>query len=300
MNILSKILITGTVSMMLSSSLYGLDVSTNSSSDINVKEDETQSKNRSKNNSTTNENGNTKTETWDKSRTDSTDLKRIEQTDALMNLMALERAGIQPFKGCSVLTKPRLRDDFGLSCITRFGGSLDSYCTQLDNAGKSNVPVEDYIDDIDYLKEYMSCIGLYGTIIAQDMKRNKFSPKLTDKDLKYKFMRFASELEDSECRFDGTIESVICGSIAFKISSNPAVFYGSISMYSEQSYLGYTSAYSENVAKRYSASLSKSRSKRRSDAISLSDSITNNTTTAASVSASSAANLSMSKLLPND
>jgi len=288
------------IGLSLSFNLYALDLSSNGSKDRNSKTDVSDSFKKDMNKSNSEEKSKTKTNTEEKSLTKSFDLKKIEQTDALTALLALEYAGIEPFKSCSVLTKPRLSNDLGLGCRTRRGMINSNRCSALSEAAQSNVYLVDIDIDEQKVKEYMSCVGLYGSLIAQDMKQGKFSPELKNGSLKETYLSFVDSLEYDECRLDGSITSITCGSTNIKIATNPSLIFGSITLYSDNSFFGYTSSISESKSNRTSDSYIKSKSRKRSKAKSMAKSFSINNSTGKSLSKSASANLSMSKFIPGE
>jgi len=280
--------------------LFAVDLQENAGNDQSYKESISSGNN--KNMSVTKSTDKTETDTHatEKSVQKSKDLVRIEQTTALIALLALEKTNIEPFASCQVLSNPRLPSDFNLACDFGNGYINEGRCSFLSNAAISNFAVEAVTYKTNELLEYSACVGLYGALIAQDMQNDKFSTELKNEDLKKTFMSFSQELEDTKCRMSGNASTIICGSVMLRLDYSPSISFAGISLYSDQKYFGYSASETKNRSKRISDSLSLSKSKRNGKAIALSKSITVNQDTSNSLSKSSSANLSLSKFLPGE
>ena len=286
--------------MTLSLSLFALDQSQNSNSDQNYKEDKTIGYNKSMNVNNSKDSSKDKVKTKEQSYSVSHELSKIEQTNALITLMALEYAHIEPFSSCRVLTKPSLPADFELSCNNGGGRTNSGRCSFLNEAATSNFNLDEVTYMSDELKGYMSCVALYGALIAQDMKRDKFSPKLSDKELVSTFKMFSMVLDTSDCRLNGNASSIQCGAAIFNISPEPKLVFSNISLYSDNAYYGYNSSVNISKSKRRSKSQSMTKSQKKSKANSMAKSINTNKSTSTSIAKSSSSNLSLSKFLPSE
>jgi len=286
--------------LAFSLSLFGVDQSQNSNSNQDYKEDKTVGYNKSINVNNSKDTSEDNSKTKESSYTVSHDLAKIEQTSALIVLMALEKTGIQPFASCKVLTRPSLPRDFDLSCDNGDGRVNEGRCNFLNNAANSNFSIDKvtYLDE--ELKGYFACIGLYGALIAQDMKRDKFSAILTDKELLKTFRFFAYDLENSDCRLNGSTTHIICGASTLNISPKPDLIYSNISLYSDNTFYGYSSSVSRNKSKRQANSFSFSKSKKKSKSNAMAKSINTNKSTSTAISKAASSNLSLSKFLPTD
>lgn len=284
--------------LLLSINAYALDISTSDNRDHNYKEDKSIGYKKDVNLSDSKEKSKSQTYTKEKAVSESEDLKKIAQTDPLVGLMAMEYAGIEPFKTCGVLTKPKLANDLGLGCRTKSGLINSNKCSALEEAAKSNFPIDDITYKSDEIRQYAACVGLYGAIIAQDMKTGEFNVEVKDKQLKKMYVDFAETLDTSDCRLNGTLTSIVCGATTIKIDANPSITFASISLYSNDSYFGFSSSISESKSKRVSDSYSDSKSKKKSEANSMAKSLNINKSTGTSLTVNAAANLSMSKFLP--
>ena len=293
---MKKILILLTFSL----SLFALDLSENTNSDQNYKEDTIvgYSKGLNVNNSKDSSKDSSKTKEY--SYSVSTDLSKIEQTSALIMLMSLEIANIEPFASCRVLVKPSLPADFELTCDNGDSRTNSGRCSFLNEAATSNFNLEEVTYMTDEIKSYMSCVALYGALIAQDMKYGKFSPNLYDKELVSTFKLFDMLLSTTDCRLNGSSSSIMCGSSIFNISPEPKLVFTNISLYSDNAYYGYNSSVNISRSKRRSKSQSLTQSKKKSKAVSMAKTINDNKSASVSLSKSSAANLSLSKFLPAD
>lgn len=295
-------IVIGLATMLITGNLYALDLSTSNSDSRNYDEKKDLSNSKSKSHSKTKTKNESDTKTKEKSVQKSKELTKIEQTGSLIAIRTLEMANIEPFKSCQVLSKPRLVDDFGLSCRDKSGEVNSGLCSFLDNAAKSNMPLEDILEDNEVfdLKVYMSCVALTGALIAQDMKDEKFSIGLKDQELRNIFEDFTYEIENSECRLEGSTSNIQCGSVTIKLASEPMVSYSNISLYSNQTFFGYSSKQSQNKSKRVAKTFSYSKSKQKSLALNLSKTINGSKSATISAKSDSAANLSLSKFIPGD
>lgn len=287
------------ISILTMVNMYALDISTNKNQDNSVKSDKSMGYNKNHNYSASQDKTKTKSNTSEKSFTTSSDLKEIGHKNSSITLMAFEYSNIEPFKTCSILTKPKLLNDFGLSCIDSRGLIDANYCSSLETASKYNFSIETvggYEDDI---KSFSACVGLYGGLIAQELKTGEFSPELIDEDIKDIFISFSETLEKHDCRFNGSLSNITCGPTIIKIEASPTLIYGNISLYSTDSFFGYSLSNSVNKASRVSDTYTKSKSKKRSEANSMAKSLNQNKVLSSNISESSASNLSMSKFLPN-
>ncbi len=297
---MKKTYISLVVSILLTGNLYALDLSTGNSDSTSIDNKKDLSNSKSKTHSKTKTKNESDTKTKEKSLQRSKELTKIEQTGSLIFIRALEQSDVEPFKSCQVLSKPRLVDDFGLSCREEDGTVNNSLCSFLDNAAKSNMPLEDILDDNEIfdLKVYASCIALTGALISQDMIEEKFSIGLKNQELLNIFEDFTYEIENSECRLEGSTSNIQCGSVTIKLASEPMVSYSNISLYSNQTFFGYSSRQMRNKSKRNSKTFSYSKSKQRSLASNLSKTLNNSKSFSVSAKSDSAANLSLSKFIP--
>ncbi len=290
--------------LLFSVNVYALDMTSGNTVDENFKEDKQESDKRNRNLSSSEEKSKTRTTSDEISNANSTDLKLIGHHDALIVLMALEKANIEPFKSCEILTKPRLLDDFGLGCKSWNGMINSNRCSALEEAGKANLTVENLIDTtlvdnpIDF-REFTACVGLYGALIAQSLKEGTFDVQLKDEELKDQYLSLNDSIEFDECRLDGSVSNITCGETTIKIGANPSLTYGSIPLYSDSVYYGYSLSINDNKSKKNSETFSKSKSKKRSEANSLAKTITNNKTLGISTAKNSGVNIGLSKFLPN-
>jgi len=293
---MKKILLILTFSL----SLFAVDQSQNASQDQNYKEDKTIGYNKSLNVNRSKDSSRDSSKSKEYSYTVSHELSRIEQTSGLVMLMALEIANIEPFATCRVLTKPRLAADFDLSCNNGHSQTNSGRCSFLQEAATSNFDLDQVTYMSDEIKEYMACIALYGGILAQDMKYDKFSPVLNDRELVSTFQMFSMTLDTNDCRLNGNASSIICGAISFNISSKPELVFTGISLYSDNVYYGYNSSVNVSKSKKRSKSQSYTKSQKKSKANSMAKTLNTNKSTSTAISKASSSNLSLSKFLPAD
>lgn len=281
-------------------SLFAIDMSQNSNKDQSYKEDKTVGYNKSININKSKDISKDTTKSKEKSYTVSQDLTKIEQTAALIMLLALEKVGIEPFASCQVLSNPRLAGDFELSCDNGYSSINEGRCSFLQNAAISNFNIDEVTYMSDEIKTYAACVGLYGALIAQDMKRNKFSPILTDIELKETFLLFTENIAESDCKFNGASTSFVCGASFFDIGIKPNLVFSNISLYSDSAFYGYSSSINKSKSRKQSDTFSMSESKKRSKSNAMTKSINSNKSLSNSLSKASSANLSLSKLLPSE
>jgi len=285
--------------LLVSINLFAVDMSVSGSKDQSYKEDKSLGYSKSMTVDKSKDTTKTKSKTKERSESESLSLTRVEQISSLVGLMALEKSGIEPFATCQILSKPKLTSDFDLSC--RVGNNVnEGRCQFLENAAKSNFALDEVTYMTDEIKEYAACTALYGALIAQDMKHNKFSPELTDKELVKIFEGFEKTLDSDNCVLNGSASEIVCGSTKLVIGFEPMLIYSGISLYSDKTYYGYSSQKSKDKSKRLSDSFSMSKSKRKAQSNNLAKSLSTNTALSASLQKGSSANLSLSKFLPAD
>jgi len=244
---------------------FALDNNYNTGKNINVNKDKQISKNK---NITINKNK-TKSKTVSKNKNVSKTLTqtytRLEQLDTLTTLLTLEYSNVQPFAGCKVLSKPKLPKDLGLSCVTEDGMVNEGKCSYLKEAAQNNYPLQEIVDyeNLKKIKQYMACVGLYGALIAQNMKgENGFV--LQDEELKSIYKTFVYQLKNAECRLISA-DTIACGSAMIKLSFTPVLEFSNINLYSSKEFYGYTSnvqnSKSKSVSKNISMQVAISKSK---------------------------------------
>lgn len=284
---------------LLSLNLFALDQSVSAGTDQSYKEDKSMGYNKNMSVDNSSDKTTSNTDSKEQSLNISTNVSRVEQISSLVGLMALEKAGIKPFSECQVLSHPKLANDFDLSCSSN-GFLNEGRCSFLGLAAQSNMELERVTSKSENIKSYAACVGLYGALIAQDMKYDKFSPELYDKDLIEIFKNFNETLEEEDCRLNSNASTIVCGTTMIKIDYEPIVVYSGISLYSDKTYFGYSSTQSKDKSKRISKAFSESKSKRRSKSNSLAKSLNTNTAFSVNVQKASSVNLSLSKFLPAD
>jgi len=286
--------------LTFSLSLFAIDMSQNSNKDQSYKEDKTIGYNKSLNVNNSKDTSKDTTKSKEKSYTVSQDLAKIEQTGALIMLLALEKVEIEPFASCQVLSNPRLAGDFELSCENGYSSVNEGRCSFLQSAAASNFNIDEVTYMGDEIKSYAACVGLYGSLIAQDMKRGKFSPVLTDHELRKTYSYFIENLVESDCRLNGSATSIICGASMFDIGTKPNLVFANISLYSDSAYYGYSSSINKSRSRRQSDTFSMSESKKKSKSNAMAKTINSNKSMSSALTKASSANLSLSKLLPNE
>ena len=300
MKILMKIAV---ATLLINSNSFALDMSTGNSKNQNIDEKKELQNSKSKTSTKNKSENKTTTKTKEKSIQKSNELTRVEQTTSLVALRALEKTEIEPFRSCQVLSKPRLVDDFGLSCRMKNGVVNSGRCEYLQSAAASNMALEDVISssEIQKLKSYAACVALYGGLIAQDMKQESFSASLTDEELVWTFGDFADDLDNYDCRLAGSSDSIQCGTILIKLGYEPLVSYSNISLYSpSQTFFGYSSRQMRNKSKRVAKTFSLAKSKQKSLAINLSKTLNGSKSLSIQMQKSAASNLSLSKFIPGE
>ena len=300
---MKKIHIIGLAAMLITTNTYALEMSVGSSQGqgIDKKTDLSNSKSKTINKNKTTNKSNTKTK--EKSVQKSKELTKVEQTGSLVALRALEKSNIEPFKSCQVLSKAKLVDDFGLGCRTRNGWANTGLCNHIGNAAKANMPLKEVISDSEIfkLKQYATCVSLYGGLIAQDMINEKFSVSLKNDELVRTFKDFSDALDSYECRLAGSPDSIQCGSVLIKLGYEPSISYANISLYSpSQTFYGYSSRQMRNKSKRVANTFSLSKSKQKSLALNLSKTLNKSDSLNLSLKQDSSANLSLSKFIPGE
>jgi hypothetical protein len=286
--------------LFISVNLLALDQSVSDSNDMSYKENTSQgfSKNINTSNSKSLTKSNSKTR--EKSVSENTHLSRIEQVSSFVALIALEKSGIEPFASCQILSKPRLPIDFELSCQMPDGTVNSGRCNFLQTAAQSNLD----LDSVTYkgfeVKQYAACVSLYGALIAQDMKYDKFTPYIFDQEIKRIYEDFEDSLENGHCRLNGSASMIACGSTQVKIDFEPLVISGGITLYSNQTYFGYSSSKSKDKSKRLAETFSLTKSKVKSKANSLAKSLITNIDESVNIQKASSNSISLSKFLPGE
>ena len=286
--------------LFLSGLAFALDNSYNTNKNLNVNTNKQLSNSKS---ITINKNK-TKSKTISKnknlSKTETQTYTRLEQLDTLTTLLTLEYSNVQPFSGCRVLSKPRMPRDLGLSCVDEDGMVNEGKCSYLKEAAQNNYPLSEVVDytNLKKIKQYMACVGLYGAIIAQNMKgENGFV--LKDKELKSIYKMFVNQLKNSECRLIGA-DTIACGSAMIKLSFTPVLEFSNINLYSSKEFYGYTSNVQNSKSKSISKNISMQVAISKSKAINLAKSINNSTALHMQLQQQANHNLSLTSFLPKD
>ena len=286
--------------LFLSVSAFALDNSYNTSKNINVNKDKQISRNKS---ITINKNK-TKSKTISKnknlSKTETQTYTRLEQLDTLTTLLVLEYSNVQPFASCRVLSKPKLPKDLGLSCVDEDGLVNEGKCSYLKEAAQNNYPLSEVVDyeNINRIKSYMACVGLYGALIAQNMK-NESGFVLKDKELKSIYKMFTNQLKNAECRLISA-DTIACGSAMIKLSFTPVLEFSNIDLYSNKEFYGYTSNVQNSKSKSISKNISMQVAISKSKAINLAKSINNSTALHMQLQQQANHNLSLTSFLPKE
>ena len=286
--------------LCLSVSAFALDNSYNTSKNLNVNKDKQISNSKS---ITINKNK-TKSKTISKnknlSKTETQTYTRLEQLDTLTTLLVLEYSNVQPFVGCRVLSKPKLPRDLGLSCVNEDGMVNEGKCSYLKEAAQNNYPLSEVVDqeDIRKIKSYMACVGLYGALIAQNMKgENGFV--LKDQELKSIYKTFTNQLKNAECRLIGA-DTIACGSAMIKLSFTPVLEFSNINLYSSKEVYRYTSNVQNSKSKSISKNISMQVAISKSKAINLAKNINNSTAVHMQLQQQANHNLSLTSFLPKE
>jgi len=288
------------VSFLLFSSLFALDNSFNANQNLNINKDKQISNNKS---ITINKNK-TKSKTINKnkniSKTQTQTYTRLEQLDTLTMLLTLEYSNIQPFSSCKVLSNPRMPRDLGLSCVGEDNLINEGKCSYLKEATQNNYPLSEVVDytDLEHIKQYMACVGLYGAIIAQNMK-NEEGFVLRDQEIKNIYKLFINQLKKSECRLISS-DTIACGSAMIKLSFTPVLEFSNINLYSSKEFYGYTSNVQNSKSKSISKNISIQVAISKSKAISLAKSINNSTALHMQLQQQANHNLSLTSFLPKE
>jgi len=281
-------------------SAFALDNSYNTGKNINVNKDKQISKNKS---ITINKNK-TKSKTISKnkniSKTETQTYTRLEQLDTLTTLLTLEYSNVQPFAGCRVLSKPKMPKDLGLSCVTEDGLVNEGKCSYLKEAAQNNYPLSEVVDytDLKKIKQYMACVGLYGALIAQNMK-GEDGFVLRDEELKSIYKMFTDQLKNAKCRLIAA-DTVSCGSAMIRLSFTPTLEFSNINLYSSKEFYGYTSNVQNSKSKSISKNISMQVAISKSKAVNLAKSISNNTALHMQLQQQANHNLSLTSFLPKE
>lgn len=297
---MKKILSTIAV-LALFTNAFAVDLSIAQDQNQSQKIDKSNSMNKTLNNSEATSKDKSHSRTSDTSNSEARSYTRLEQTDSLTALLALEMSGIEPFASCSILSEPKFASDFGLTCEQN-GMYNSAKCSTLDLAAKNNRKVVELIGKkrTEKMLEYADCSALYGGLIAQQLKTGKFSVSLNDKEIKNKFMKFSDNLDIDSCKFYNNYQSVSCSSSSIIIDKEPTIELANIKLYSKDNYYGYSANKNISNSSRYSDSKSLSESKKRSEANDLSKSITMNQSMSQDVSSKASSNLSLGKFIPGE
>jgi len=286
--------------LLFSSFSFALDNSFNSSQGLNINKDKQISNNKS---ITINKNK-TKSKTINKnkniSKTQTQTYTRLEQLDTLTMLLTLEYSNVQPFSSCKVLSKPKMPRDLGLSCVREDGMVNEGKCSYLKEAAQNNYPLSEVVDytDLKNIKQYMACVGLYGAIIAQNMK-NESGFVLKDEEIKSIYKLFINQLKKSECRLISS-DTIACGSAMIKLSFTPTLEFSNINLYSSKEFYGYTSNVQNSKSKSISKNISIQVAISKSKAISLAKTINNSTVLHMQLQQQANHNLSLTSFLPKE
>lgn len=307
---MKKILSTIAV-LALFTNAFALDLSVAQDQNQSQKIDKSNSMNKTLNNSETTSKDKSHSRSSDQSTSDSRSTSRLEQTDSLIALAALEQAGVEPFASCDILSNPKLITDFGIQADMTEDednqtalGVNSSVLENVNEKTKNGSNIKSVIDKKNRIKlmEYMSCQALYGGLIAQQLKTGKFSVALTDSEILKTFKKMDSNLNPDKCRFDSGngLGSIFCGETYVKIGYTPVLMYRNISLFSNEKFYGYSAQKSTDNSNRYSDSRSLSESKRKSEANDLSKSITMSQAMSQDVSSKASSNLSLGKFIPGE
>ena len=286
--------------LFLSVSVFALDNSYNTGKNLNINKDKQISNNKS---ITINKNK-TKSKTISKnknlSKTETQTYTRLEQLDTLTTLLVLEYSNVQPFASCKVLSKPKLPRDLGLSCVDSNGMVNEGKCSYLKEAAQNNYPLQEVVDyeDLKNIKQYMACVGLYGALIAQNMKgENGFV--LKDEELKSIYKMFVNQLKNAECRLISA-DTIACGSAMIKLGFTPTLEFSNINLYSSKEFYGYTSNVQNSKSKSVSKNISMQVAISKSKAINLAKTINNSTALHMQLQQQANHNLSLTSFLPKE
>lgn len=307
---MKKILSTIAV-LALFTNAFAVDLSIAQDQNQSQKIDKSNSMNKTLNNTESTSKDKSHSRTSDQSNSEARGTSRLEQTDSLIALAALEQSDIEPFASCMILTDPKLITDFGINADmtedednqTALGvnSNVLDFVAEKTKAGSNIKAVIDKKNRIK-LMEYMSCQALYGGLIAQQLKTGKFSVSLTDKEILKTFRKMDDNLDPDKCRFDASqnMNSIFCGETHVKIGYAPSLMYRNVSLFSQDKFYGYSAQKTTDNSKRYSDSKSLSESKKRSEANDLSKSITMNQSMSQDVSSKASSNLSLGKFIPGE
>lgn len=178
-------------------------------------------------------------------------------------LRALEQSGQQPFAMCSVISRPRLARDFGLSAEIRPGVIDTIKAGYLSQAAQSNAPVSSLANE-QALKYYRDCLAIYGALVrdafmflSQDLEAidaglvkdqrgivqiqglgyrdfRELAAGALDRALDELFFDlddFANYLTDDPCRFEGRPEAIQCGPVLMTLGTRPELTTPAMTIY---------------------------------------------------------------------
>jgi len=284
--------------MFLSLNLFALDLTfdTDNSKDTSMSESVSNSKDKSIDKTKKKER--TYTKTKDKSLTRTKKIDYDGKVKALAYLAGLEKAGVEPFASCRLLSKPHNLADFDLSCKNDYGMQGD-LCSYLQNSATNYENLEEVIeeDQIENIKGYANCGILYGGIIAQYLKNGILNVEIKDKKLKEHMNEVSEQIFDSECNFADKISNIMCGSNVINIAGVLKLSANNYEIFGGNEYFGYKLNLSKDSSIKNSLSKSFVKSKAKSYSNKVAKSLKQDQGNSYKLSTKAAANLSVGKFV---
>lgn len=192
------------------------------------------------------------TEALEDSKSKNATVTRQATIEIFDKLEELERQDKKDFKAgktkqlgffgkCSVISKPKLPADFGITAES--GDYIDSNLSSLiEQAGKNNQPVSKIISSKNErdLKEYMNCLIKYSAVGAQSLIDGKFTLDIKDDEVLRLNKRAEATLKDDElkCRFSNSTTDIQCNSFKIKLDYEPTLLNSQIVFFNRESFLG--------------------------------------------------------------
>jgi len=294
---------------LLSTSSYALDLSAGSSKSLNIdiKNDKSKSKDLSINKSKNKEESKTKSVKEDMAETNSlsfdgkvkilTRLTDIERLTKEYNLQAADSF----FSKCSLLTAPRFNADFGLTCKTKFGSYNSGLCSFLNTAASNYAPLKDVLNSRQEkaLKEYIVCGLVYGGYIAEVIKTQNVENDffIEDEEINDMMIDFLYDLEESDCKLGGNLNTIICGGLTADISKTLKVYSNNFEVFGGNEYYGYKLNISKSKSVNKSIDRSLKFSKSKSKSLSVKKTSNSSRSKAIQMNQNAAANISTSSFM---
>ena len=284
--------------LLLSLSLFGLDLGYDTDSIEEQSQSKNMSNSRDQDVSGNTSNSRTKTKNTETSESLSKSLSKDVKVKFLAELIALEKAGVEPFASCSLLNKPKSLKDFDLSCDVGFGMN-SGMCNYFNEAAKNYKNLNEVIDSeyVINMKLYINCGAYYGAVIGQALKTGEVDFEIKDEEIKKFFLLVQDNLVDSDCRFAGALTDITCGSVVINYLNIPVIKFAGVEIFGGNKYYGYNLNLTKDKRTQDSLQISLAKSSSKSLSVKRSKSMKQDMSLTSRISSKATASLSTGKFV---